>query len=60
MNEYTLYLDEESEKEVFDVIEKLHRRGKTIVLATHDIDLVKKCDYIINIRQGKLEMLNIL
>ncbi len=59
-DEPTGALDEESEKEVFDVIEKLHRRGKTIVLATHDIDLVKKCDYIINIRQGKLEMLNIL
>ncbi len=52
MDEPTGNLDSSSEKEVMDVIHQLHKRGKTIVMVTHNPDISSCAERIINIKDG--------
>ncbi len=54
MDEPTGNLDSESEAEVLDYIFKLHERGKTIVIVTHNKDIAKKAEKIFEIKDGRL------
>lgn len=54
MDEPTGNLDSESEAEVFNHIFKLHMQGKTIVIVTHNKDIAKKAQRIIEIKDGML------
>lgn len=52
MDEPTGNLDSTSEEEVMDVIHQLHKRGKTIVMVTHNSEISSCAERIINIKDG--------
>lgn len=48
-DEPTGALDEKSGHMIMKLFKQMKNIGKTIIIVTHDIDVAKKCDYIINI-----------
>lgn len=54
-DEPTGNLDSKTGKFVMDFLKKINRDGKTIVLITHDLELVKHAKRIIYLRDGKIE-----
>lgn len=48
-DEPTGALDEKSGCLIMNIFKQMKNMGKTIIIVTHDIDVAKKCDYIINI-----------
>jgi len=54
-DEPTGNLDSKTGKFVMDFLEKMHQEGKTIILITHDLELVHYAKRIIYIRDGKIE-----
>jgi len=54
-DEPTGNLDSETGKEVMDMLTKLNKDGKTIVMVTHDHNLSKYADRIVHIMDGKIE-----
>ena len=53
-DEPTGNLDTKSGKEIMKILKKLNKKGKTIVLVTHDEIFAKEAERIIRIRDGKL------
>lgn len=51
-DEPTGNLDTKSGTEVIKTLRKMHAKGKTVVLITHDMDVAKASDRIITIRDG--------
>lgn len=54
MDEPTGNLDSESEAEVLDVVTKLHKEGKTVVVVTHNNDIARRAENIITVKDGKI------
>jgi putative ABC transport system ATP-binding protein len=54
-DEPTGNLDSKTGKFVMDFLGRLNKEGKTIVLITHDLDLVKYAKRVIYIKDGKIE-----
>ncbi|MDD5133505.1 MAG: ABC transporter ATP-binding protein [Candidatus Nanoarchaeia archaeon] len=54
-DEPTGNLDSTTGKFVMDFLGRLHSQGKTIILITHDIELVKYAKRIIHIKDGRIE-----
>lgn len=55
-DEPTGALDESNREKVFDLLLGLARaRGRTLVLATHDPDLARRCDRVVRMRDGRIE-----
>ena len=54
-DEPTGNLDSSTGKFVMDFLGRLNEEGKTIILITHDLDLVKYGKRIVHIRDGKIE-----
>lgn len=55
-DEPTGALDESNREKVFDLLLELVRaRGRTLVLATHDPDLARRCDVCVRMRDGRIE-----
>jgi len=54
-DEPTGNLDSKTGKFVMDFLGKLHNDGKTIILITHDIELVTYAKRIIHLKDGKIE-----
>ncbi len=54
MDEPTGNLDSEAEAEVMELLHALHRRGKTIVIVTHNSDIARQAEKIINVRDGQV------
>jgi putative ABC transport system ATP-binding protein len=54
-DEPTGNLDTRASLEIMDLLHKLHERGRTIVMVTHEEDIAEHTQRIINIRDGKLE-----
>ncbi|MFP9229645.1 ABC transporter ATP-binding protein [Pectobacterium cacticida] len=52
-DEPTGNLDEENEQRVLDLLNALHRQGRTIVMVTHNPDLGRFADRIIRLQHGK-------
>ncbi|MEH0832500.1 ABC transporter ATP-binding protein [Pectobacterium cacticida] len=52
-DEPTGNLDEENEQRVLDLLNDLHRQGRTIVMVTHNPDLGRFADRIIRLQHGK-------
>ena len=48
-DEPTGALDEKTGYMIMELFKQMKNIGKTIIIVTHDIDVAKKCDYIINI-----------
>lgn len=54
-DEPTGNLDFETGEEVMDLLESLVRaRGKTMIVATHDRDLIRRADRVLHLRAGRL------
>jgi len=54
-DEPTGNLDTKSGQFVMDFLEKMNEQGKTIVLITHEMELVKYASRIIQLRDGRIE-----
>jgi putative ABC transport system ATP-binding protein len=54
-DEPTGNLDSKTGKFVMDFLREMHKEGKTIILITHDIELVKYAKRIIHIKDGQIE-----
>lgn len=54
MDEPTGNLDSESAAEILDHIFKIHEKGKTIVIVTHNNELAEKAGKVFTIKDGKL------
>lgn len=55
-DEPTGALDESNREKVFDLLLELVRsRGRTLVLATHDPELARRCDRTVRMRDGRME-----
>jgi len=55
MDEPTGNLDSESEAEVLEHIFDIHKKGKTIVIVTHNNELAQKAQVLFEIRDGRLK-----
>lgn len=53
-DEPTGALDSHNGEEVMQLLEKLHKSGKTVIMVTHNEKLAKVADRIIYIEDGKL------
>ncbi|WP_292460140.1 ABC transporter ATP-binding protein [Methanothermococcus sp.] len=53
-DEPTGALDSKTGGKVMELLKKLNKSGKTVVVVTHDINVGKVADRIINIRDGKI------
>lgn len=53
-DEPTGALDSESASEIMNIFNSLNEQGVTIVLVTHDLDNLKYCNKIIEIKDGKI------
>ncbi len=55
-DEPTGALDEANRERVFELLMQLVRaRGRTLIMATHDLDLARRCDRVVNMRDGRIE-----
>lgn len=54
MDEPTGNLDSESEAEVLDILFRLHRQGKTVVIVTHNSEIAKRAEAVVEIRDGRV------
>jgi putative ABC transport system ATP-binding protein len=43
-----------SARDVLDLLEELHRSGRTIVLITHDADVATEAERVMRIRDGEI------
>jgi len=54
-DEPTGSLDEESREQIFDMLLELVRdSGKTLVMATHDRELARRCDRVVEMKDGRI------
>lgn len=53
-DEPTGALDRKTGEEVLELFEELNKNGKTIVIVTHDMNIAKRCNRIIEIEDGKI------
>ncbi|MFA5723553.1 MAG: ABC transporter ATP-binding protein [Candidatus Pacearchaeota archaeon] len=53
-DEPTGNLDSKTGKEIMDLFNKLHKEGKTVILITHDLNLVRYGERIVILRDGKV------
>ena len=53
-DEPTGNLDSKSGKEIMDILDKLHQKGNTIILVTHEDDIAKHAHRIIRLFDGKI------
>lgn len=55
MDEPTGNLDSHAEAEVLDLLQELHRQGKTVVIVTHSDEVARRAERIIRVRDGQVE-----
>jgi putative ABC transport system ATP-binding protein len=54
MDEPTGNLDSAAEAEVLEILHSLHRRGKTIVIVTHNNEIAGKAQNVIQVKDGRV------
>lgn len=55
LDEPTAGLDPDGKKEIINLIKKIHESGRTVILVTHDMDVVMECaTKVIVLNDGKL------
>ena len=55
LDEPTAGLDVKGAHDVMSLVEKMHKEGKTIIVVTHDMELVMRyCDLVFVLKDGKL------
>ncbi len=55
-DEPTGALDEETERGILDIFERLHGKGRTIVLVTHDRSVADVCSRTVHLRDGRFDL----
>lgn len=55
MDEPTGNLDSAAEAEVMNVLEALHRQGKTIIFVTHSNEIAARAEHLILVRDGQID-----
>ena len=53
-DEPTGQLDTQTKKQIMELFHKLNEKGKTIIMATHDIDMAKETSRIVKITDGSI------
>lgn len=53
-DEPTGALDSKTSGEIMDVLEKLNKEGKTVIIVTHDMEVATRCGRIIEISDGEI------
>lgn len=53
-DEPTGNLDSSNSQRVIDLLKQEHRKGKTVILVTHDQAIAQQCDRIVGIKDGKI------
>lgn len=53
-DEPTGALDSKTSGEIMDVLEKLNKEGKTVIIVTHDMEVAARCGRIIEISDGEI------
>lgn len=53
-DEPTGALDSKTSGEIMDVLEKLNKDGKTVIIVTHDMEVAARCGRIIEISDGEI------
>lgn len=53
-DEPTGNLDSRSEQEVITILEELNRRGKTVVIVTHEPEIARRAKRIVSMRDGRV------
>jgi putative ABC transport system ATP-binding protein len=51
-DELTGALDSKTSKEVMDLIQKINKKGKTILVVTHEEDIANMCKRIVRLKDG--------
>ena len=54
MDEPTGNLDSVAEAEVLEILFRLHRQGKTVVIVTHNNHIAKRAEAVVEIRDGRV------
>ena len=55
LDEPTAGLDPESTRAIVEIIKSMHKKGKKIVITSHDMNLIYDiCDYVYVLNQGKI------
>jgi len=54
-DEPTGALDSKTSKEIMQLLLSIKEQGKTIIIVTHDQEIAKYCDRILNISDGKID-----
>lgn len=54
-DEPTGNLDSRSTVEIMDILEELHRSGRTVIVITHDDDIARQVNRVIRIMDGRVE-----
>jgi putative ABC transport system ATP-binding protein len=54
MDEPTGNLDSAAEAEVLEILRKLHKEGKTVVLVTHNNEIAKQAEHVICVKDGRI------
>ena len=55
VDEPTGALDSETTAEIMGLFHELNEQGKTVIIVTHDPDIAKQCDRIIEISDGYIK-----
>ncbi len=54
-DEPTGNLDSKSGSEIIAILKELHKKGKTLIVITHDPAVAKECERTIKVKDGKIE-----
>ncbi|WP_052913274.1 ATP-binding cassette domain-containing protein [Marinitoga sp. 1155] len=54
LDEPTNGVDIETKIKIYEIMEELSQKGKTIILANHDVSEIEKTDRIIVLKKGKI------
>lgn len=53
-DEPTGALDSKTSAEIMELFHALNKKGKTVIIVTHDLEIAKQCDRIIEISDGRI------
>ena len=54
-DEPTGALDSQNTDQIIQLLKDLNKKGKTIVVVTHDLEVSKQCERIIEIEDGRVK-----
>ena len=53
-DEPTGALDTKTSAEIMELFHTLNKQGRTVIIVTHDLEIAKQCDRVIEISDGKI------